>query len=70
MNKKIAMALVLTVVSGSMWADETTDQIKAQIQKVEKRVDGLEKGAKQTQPTINMSRCTWSAASLLMHLSN
>lgn len=49
MNKKIAMALVLTVVSGSIWADETTDQIKAQIQKVEKRVDGLEKGAKQTQ---------------------
>lgn len=49
MNKKIAMALVLTVVSGSIWADETTDQIKAQIQKVEKRVDGLEKGAKQNQ---------------------
>ena len=49
MNEKIAMAIVLTVVSGSIWADETTDQFKAEIQKVEKRVDGLEKGAKQTQ---------------------
>ena len=49
MNKIIAMAIVLTVVSGSILADETTDQIKAQIQKVEKRVDALEKRAKQTQ---------------------
>lgn len=49
MNKKMTIALALAAASSLIWADETTDQIKAQIQKVEKRVDGLEKGAKQTQ---------------------
>ena len=57
MNKKMTIALVLAAASGLIWADETTDQLKAQIQKVEKRVDGLEKGAKQTQDaTIELKK--------------
>lgn len=49
MNKKITMALVLVAASNLSWADEATDQLKAQLQEVEKRVDSLEKGAKQAQ---------------------
>lgn len=49
MNKKMTIALVLAAASSLIWADEATDQLKAQLQKVEKRVDGLEKGAKQAQ---------------------
>ena len=49
MYKKITLALVLAAVSSLVWADETPDQIKTQIQEVEKRVDGLEKSANQTQ---------------------
>lgn len=49
MNKKMTVALMLAAASGLIWADEATDQLKAQLLKVEKRVDGLEKGAKQAQ---------------------
>lgn len=49
MNKKIAITIVLVAACSSIWAEESIDQIKAQIQKIEKRVDALEKGAKQTQ---------------------
>ena len=57
MNKKMTIALVLAAASGLIWADETTDQLKVQIQKVEKRVDGLEKGARQTQDaTIELKK--------------
>ena len=49
MNKKITVALVLAAASSLIWADEAADQFKAQLQKIEKRVDGLEKGAKQAQ---------------------
>jgi chromosome segregation ATPase len=49
MNKKIVITIVLAAACSSIWADESIDQIKAQVQKIEKRVDALEKGAKQTQ---------------------
>jgi len=49
MNKKMTITLVLAAASSLIWADEATDQLKAQLQRVEKRVDGLEKGAKQAQ---------------------
>ena len=49
MNKKMTIALMIAAASGLILADEITDQLKAQIQQVEKRVDGLEKGAKQAQ---------------------
>lgn len=57
MNKKMTIALVLSAACGLIWADETADQIKAQFQKIEKRVDGFEKGAKQTQDaTIELKK--------------
>jgi len=49
MNKKMTIALILAAASGLISADEITDQLKVQIQQVEKRIDGLEKGAKQAQ---------------------
>jgi hypothetical protein len=49
MNKKITIALMLAAASSLIWADEAVDQLKAQLQKVEKRIDALEKGAKQSQ---------------------
>lgn len=49
MNRKITMTLVLVAASNLSWADEATDQLKGQVQKIEKRVEGLEKGAKQSQ---------------------
>jgi hypothetical protein len=51
MNKKMITALMLATASSLNWADEAAEQFKAQLQKVEKRVDGLEKGAKQAQDT-------------------
>jgi chromosome segregation ATPase len=49
MNKRMTIALALAAASSLNWADEATDQFKAQLQKVERRVDGLERGAKQLQ---------------------
>ena len=57
MNRKITIALVLAAASSLIWADEAADQFKAQLQKFEKRVDGLEKGAKQAQDaTIGLKK--------------
>ena len=49
MNKKMTIALMLAAASSLIWADEAVDQFKVQLQKFEKRVDGLEKGARQAQ---------------------
>jgi len=53
MNKKITVALVLAASSSFIWADEISTQIKAQVQKVEKRVDVLDKEAKLSQVTTS-----------------
>lgn len=49
MKKKITLALMLAIGGGLAFADEPFEQLKAQTQKIEKRVDGLEKNAKQAQ---------------------
>lgn len=53
MNKKLTIAFMLTAVFVIALADEPYDQLKGQIQKVEKRIDGLEKGAKQAQDSAS-----------------
>ena len=49
MNIKPIIGLMLVAVLGVALADEPYDQLKSQIQKVEKRADGLEKSIKQAQ---------------------
>jgi chromosome segregation ATPase len=53
MNKKLTIAFLLAAVFGIALADEPYDQLKGQVQKVEKRIDGLEKGAKQAQDSTS-----------------
>ena len=53
MNKKLTIALTLATAFGVALADEPYDQLKGQVQKVEKRVDGLEKSTKQAQDSIS-----------------
>ncbi len=53
MNKKLTIAFLLAAVFGIALADEPYDQLKGQVQKIEKRIDGLEKGAKQAQDSTS-----------------
>lgn len=49
MNKKIWMTLILLALGELVLADESYEKPKNQIQKLEERVDELEKSSKQTQ---------------------
>ena len=49
MNKKIAIGLALFATVSLAMAAEPIDLVKAQVQKIEKRIDALEKAAKQSQ---------------------
>jgi chromosome segregation ATPase len=53
MNMKPLIGLMLASVLGIALADEPYDQLKSQIQKVEKRADGLEKSIKQAQDSTS-----------------
>jgi DNA repair exonuclease SbcCD ATPase subunit len=53
MNMKLIIGLMLAVVLGVALADEPYDQLKSQIQKVEKRADVLEKSIKQSQDSTS-----------------
>jgi DNA repair exonuclease SbcCD ATPase subunit len=53
MNIKPIIGLMLVAVLGVALADEPYDQLKSQIQKVEKRADGLEKSIKQAQDSTS-----------------
>lgn len=53
MNNKLTIAFLLAAVFGIALADEPYDQLKGQVQKTEKRIDGLEKGAKQAQDSTS-----------------
>jgi DNA repair exonuclease SbcCD ATPase subunit len=53
MNIKPIIGLMLAAVLGVALADEPYDQLKSQIQKVEKRADGLEKSIKQAQDSTS-----------------
>ena len=53
MNRKLAIALMLALVCGLAVADDDLEQLKAQTQKIEKRVDGFEKNAKVLQDISN-----------------
>lgn len=53
MNMKPIIGLMLAAVLGVALADESYDQLKSQIQKVEKRADGLEKSIKQAQDSTS-----------------
>jgi len=53
MNKKLTIAFLLAAVFDIALADEPYDQLKGQVQKIEKRIDGLEKGAKQAQDSTS-----------------
>ena len=53
MNKKLTIGFVITAFIGVAIAEETYDQLKGQVQKVEKRTDALEKGAKQVQDSTS-----------------
>jgi len=53
MNMKPFIGLMLAAVLGVALADEPYDQLKSQIQKVEKRADGLEKSIKQAQDSTS-----------------
>ena len=50
---KTIIGLMLAAVLGVALADEPYDQLKSQIQKVEKRADGLEKSIKQAQDSTS-----------------
>jgi len=50
---KPIIGLMLAAVLGVALADEPYDQLKSQIQKVEKRADGLEKSIKQAQDSTS-----------------
>ncbi len=49
MITKLIIAIVLTILSNSVYSEPTVDQLNAQIQKLEKRLDGYEKSSKQSQ---------------------
>lgn len=49
MNKKMILALMLAIGAGLVFANEPFEQLNSQTQKIEKRIDGLEKNAKQAQ---------------------
>jgi len=49
MNKKITMGLTLFATVSMAMAEEPIDQVRVQVQTIEKRIDALEKGAKQSQ---------------------
>jgi DNA repair exonuclease SbcCD ATPase subunit len=53
MNMIPIIGLMLAAVLGVALADEPYDQLKSQIQKVEKRADGLEKSIKQAQDSTS-----------------
>ena len=53
MNMKPIIGLMLAAVLGVALADEPNDQLKSQIQKFEKRADGLEKSIKQAQDSTS-----------------
>jgi DNA repair exonuclease SbcCD ATPase subunit len=53
MNIKPIIGLMLVAVLGVALADEPYDQLKSQIQKVEKRADGFEKSIKQAQDSTS-----------------
>lgn len=53
MKMKTIIGLMLAAVLGVALADEPYDQLKSQIQKVEKRADGLEKSIKQAQDSTS-----------------
>ena len=52
MSKKLTVGLILTVALGGAIAEEPYDQLKVQLQKVERRIDILEKTAKQSQDAV------------------
>ena len=52
MSKKLSIGLMLTVALGGAHAEEPYDQLKVQVQKVERRIDILEKTAKQSQDAV------------------
>ncbi len=52
MSKKLTIGLMLTVALGGALAEEPYDQLKVQVQKVERRIDILEKTAKQSQDAV------------------
>lgn len=53
MIKKLTITLMLVITSSLVLADESYDQLKSQVQKLEKRIDTLEKNAKQSQDSTN-----------------
>ena len=52
MSKKLTVGLILTVALGGAIAEEPYDQLKVQLQKVERRIDILEKTAKQSEDAV------------------
>lgn len=52
MSKKLTIGLMLTVALGGALAEEPYDQLKVQVQKAERRIDILEKTAKQSQEAV------------------
>lgn len=53
MNNKLTIGFLLAAVFGVAFAEDPNEQFKSLVQKVEKRVDGLEKGSKQAQDVVN-----------------
>jgi hypothetical protein len=52
MSKKLTIGLMLTVALGGALAEESYDQLKVQVHNVERRIDILEKTAKQSQEAV------------------
>ncbi len=53
MYKKLTIVFLLTASIGVALAEDPHDQFKGQVQMVEKRIDGLEKGVKQAQDSTS-----------------
>jgi chromosome segregation ATPase len=52
MYNKLGIGLILTFAIGGALAEESCDQLKSQIQRLEKRIDILERTAKQSQDAV------------------
>lgn len=53
MNNKLTIGFLMAAIFGVAFAEDPNEQFKSLVQKVEKKVDGLEKSSKQAQDVVS-----------------
>lgn len=53
MNNKLTIGFLMAAIFGVAFAEDPNEQFKSLVQKVEKKVDGLEKSSKQAQDAVS-----------------